>query len=123
YRVKPLADLESFSNLMLDVSHNPLLGIAVGTVLTVIVQSSSATIAILQGFYANNLVELDAALPILLGDNIGTTVTAILAALVGSIAAKRAAAVHLVCNVIGATIFSVGLSLFTSLVTYLRGAC
>ncbi|KKK33463.1 Na/Pi cotransporter [Salinicoccus sediminis] len=119
--VKPLADLESFSNLMLDVSHNPLLGIAVGTVLTVIVQSSSATIAILQGFYANNLVELDAALPILLGDNIGTTVTAILAALVGSIAAKRAAAVHVVFNVIGATIFLIGLPLFTRLITYLQG--
>ena len=120
--VKPLADLESFSNLMLDVSHNPLLGIAVGTVLTVIVQSSSATIAILQGFYANNLVELDAALPILLGDNIGTTVTAILASLVGSIAAKRAAAVHVVFNVIGATIFLIGLPLFTRLITYLQGA-
>src|SRR5699024_10879973 len=120
--VKPLADLESFSNLMLDVSHNPLLGVAVGTVLTVIVQSSSATIAILQGFYANHLVELDAALPILLGDNIGTTVTAILAALVGSIAAKRAAAVHVVFNLIGATIFMIGLPLFTRLITYLQGA-
>ena len=81
--VKPLADLEYFQNLMLAMSDNSFLGLGVGILLTVIVQSSSATIAILQNFYANDLVDLQAALPILLGDNIGTTITAVLAALVG----------------------------------------
>src|SRR5699024_8292439 len=100
--VKPLANLEAFTNMMLTMSDNPILGVGVGALMTVIVQSSSATIAILQGFYAGNLLELSAALPILLGDNLGTTITAVLAALVGSIAAKRAAMVHVIFNLFGA---------------------
>lgn len=118
--VGPLADLEYFQNLMLAMSDNSFLGLAVGLVLTVIVQSSSATIAILQNFYANDLVDLQAALPILLGDNIGTTITAVLAALVGSIAAKRAAMVHVMFNVIGATIFMILMPFFVMYVDYLQ---
>jgi len=118
--VKPLADLEAFRNLMLQMSDNRFLGLAVGTILTVIVQSSSATIAILQNFYLNDLVDLKAALPILLGDNIGTTITAVLAALVGSIAAKRAAAVHVIFNVVGAIIFIILLPLFVIYVDFLQ---
>ncbi|MFC3419455.1 Na/Pi cotransporter family protein [Salinicoccus hispanicus] len=118
--VKPLADLSSFADLMLSMSNNSFLGLAVGTLLTVIVQSSSATIAILQGFYSNDLLDLSAALPILLGDNLGTTITAVLAALVGSIAAKRAAAVHVIFNVIGAVIFMIIMPFFVQLITYLR---
>lgn len=114
--VGPLADLEYFQNLMLAMSDNSFLGLGVGLVLTVIVQSSSATIAILQNFYANDMVDLQAALPILLGDNIGTTITAILAALVGSIAAKRAALVHVTFNIIGATVFMILMPLFVSYV-------
>lgn len=120
--VGPLADLEYFQNLMLAMSDNAFLGLGVGLVLTVIVQSSSATIAILQNFYANGLVDLQAALPILLGDNIGTTITAVLAALVGSIAAKRAAMVHVTFNIIGATIFMIVMPLFVSYVGYLEEA-
>src|SRR5699024_6736742 len=92
----------------------------VGTILTVIVQSSSATIAILQNFYLNDLVDQKAALPILLVDNIGTTITAVLAALVGSIAAKRAAAVHVIINVVGAIIFIILLPLFVMYVDFLQ---
>src|SRR5699024_2646756 len=103
----PLADLAYFHNLMLTMRDNSLLGLAVGIILTVIVQSSSATIAILQDFYANDMIDLQAAVPILLGDNIGTTITAILAALAGSIAAKRAALVHVTFNIIGAVIFMI----------------
>lgn len=110
--VKPLADLPWFTDLMLQMSDSSFLGLAVGLVLTLIVQSSSATIAILQNFYLNDLVDLSAALPVLLGDNIGTTITAILAALVGSLAAKRAAAVHVIFNVIGAIIFMILMPLF-----------
>ena len=118
--VKPLADLEYFQNLMLAMSDNSFLGLGVGVLLTVIVQSSSATIAILQNFYANDLVDLQAALPILLGDNIGTTITAVLAALVGSLAAKRAAMVHVTFNVIGAIIFMALMPLFIMYVDYLQ---
>ena len=120
--VKPLADLEAFRNLMLEMSDNSFLGLGVGVILTVIVQSSSATIAILQNFYLNDLVDLNAALPILLGDNIGTTITAILAALVGSLAAKRAAAVHVIFNVIGAIIFMILMPLFVMYVDFLQSA-
>ena len=118
--VKPLADLEYFQNLMLAMSDNSFLGLGVGILLTVIVQSSSATIAIFQNFYANDLVDLQAALPILLGDNIGTTITAVLAALVGSLAAKRAAMVHVTFNVIGAIIFMALMPLFIMYVDYLQ---
>ena len=118
--VKPLADLQYFKDLMLAMSDNSFLGLAVGVVLTVVVQSSSATIAILQNFYANDLMDLQAALPILLGDNIGTTITAILAALVGSLAAKRAAMVHVMFNVIGATIFMILMPFFVMYVDYLQ---
>ena len=118
--VKPLADLEYFQNLMLAMSDNSFLGLGLGILLTVIVQSSSATIAILQNFYANDLVDLQAALPILLGDNIGTTITAVLAALVGSLAAKRAAMVHVTFNVIGAIIFMALMPLFIMYVDYLQ---
>ncbi|SDK87220.1 Na/Pi cotransporter family protein [Lacicoccus qingdaonensis] len=120
--VGPLADLAWFSDLMLQLSDNSLLGFAVGTVLTIIVQSSSATIAILQNFYMNDLINLNAALPVLLGDNVGTTITALLAGLVGTIAAKRAAAVHVVFNLIGAVIFMLILPIFTMYVGYLETA-
>ncbi|MEJ7207631.1 Na/Pi symporter, partial [Staphylococcus epidermidis] len=73
--VKPLANLDGFKQIMLDMSSNPIYGVLAGTFLTVIIQSSSATIGILQGFFANDLISLHGALPVLLGDNIGTTIT------------------------------------------------
>lgn len=120
--VGPLSELDSFSNLMLEMSGNPFLGFGVGTLLTIIVQSSSATIAILQNFYVSDLVDLQASIPILLGDNVGSTVTAILASLAGTIAARRAAAVHVTFNLIGATIFMIILPFFTAYVGYLESA-
>src|SRR5699024_12124047 len=66
--------------------------------------------------------ELSAALPILLGDNLGTTITAVLAALVGSIAAKRAAMVHVIFNLFGAIIFLIIMPLFVNYVEFLQGA-
>ncbi|MGO3496422.1 MAG: Na/Pi cotransporter family protein [Staphylococcus equorum] len=119
--VKPLANLDGFHQFMLDMSTNPIFGVAAGTILTVIVQSSSATIGILQGFYANDLVSLNGALPILLGDNIGTTITAILASLAGSLASKRVAAVHVMFNVIGAAIFLAILPIYQWVVEWMEG--
>ena len=110
--VKPLANLDSFKQIMLDMSSNPLYGVVAGTLLTVIIQSSSATIGILQGFFANDLISLHGALPVLLGDNIGTTITAVLASLAGSLAAKR---------VIGAIIFLIIMPLYQLVIEWMQG--
>lgn len=119
--VKPLAYLDSFKQIMLDMSSNPLYGVVAGTLLTVIIQSSSATIGILQGFFANDLISLHGALPVLLGDNIGTTITAVLASLAGSLAAKRVAAVHVLFNVIGAIIFLIIMPLYQLVIEWMQG--
>ncbi|NWK84170.1 Na/Pi cotransporter family protein [Staphylococcus sp. GSSP0090] len=119
--VKPLANLESFKQLMLDMSSNPIFGVIAGTLVTVVIQSSSATIGILQGFFANDLISLHGALPVLLGDNIGTTITAVLASLAGSLAAKRVAAVHVLFNVIGAAIFLLIMPLYQMAVEWMQG--
>lgn len=92
--MKPLRELPSFIDLTVSMSEHSILGVVVGTVFTLIVQSSSATVGILQGLYAENILNLDAALPVLFGDNIGTTITAVLASIGASIAARRAAATH-----------------------------
>ncbi|URM34096.1 Na/Pi cotransporter family protein [Cytobacillus firmus] len=119
--MKPLRTLESFHDLTVSMSSNPVLGVVVGTVFTVIVQSSSATIGILQGLFSEELINLDAALPVLFGDNIGTTITAVLAAIGASVAARRAAAVHVLFNLVGTTIFLILLKPFTFLVETLQG--
>ncbi|WP_176215126.1 Na/Pi cotransporter family protein [Cytobacillus gottheilii] len=118
--MKPLRSLEAFHDLTVSMSSNPILGVVVGTVFTVIVQSSSATIGILQGLFAEDLIRLDAALPVLFGDNIGTTITAVLAAIGASVAARRAAAVHVIFNIVGTTIFMILLTPFTYVVESLQ---
>jgi phosphate:Na+ symporter len=118
--MKPLRGLEAFHELTVNMSSNPILGVVVGTLFTVIVQSSSATIGILQGLFSENLINLDAALPVLFGDNIGTTITAVLAAIGASVAARRAAAVHVLFNLIGTTIFLILLHPFNLLISALQ---
>lgn len=117
--MKPLRSLEAFHELTVNMSSNPILGVVIGTVFTVIVQSSSATIGILQGLYAENLINIDAALPVLFGDNIGTTITAVLASIGASVAARRAAATHVLFNLIGTAIFLILLIPFTKIITSL----
>ena len=112
----PLKDVPQFEAFMLSLHHNPILGVLVGFFLTAIVQSSSATIGILQALALQGLVPLEAALPILFGDNIGTCVTALLAGIGTSITAKRTAILHLVFNTIGTLVFLVLLKPITSLV-------
>src|SRR5690625_478124 len=68
----PLRSLEAFHELTVNMSENPILGVVIGTIFTFIVQSSSATIGILQGLYAEGAINLQAALPVLFGDNLGT---------------------------------------------------
>jgi phosphate:Na+ symporter len=103
--MKPLRESEFFINLMLNVESNTFLGVFVGTVFTAIVQSSSATIGILQELAYQGVITYQQAVPILFGDNIGTTITALLAGLGATVAARRAAFVHFMFNVIGTIIF------------------
>ncbi|MDT2743064.1 Na/Pi cotransporter family protein [Enterococcus asini] len=119
--MEPLKDLPQFNQLMLDVSHIPILGVGIGTLLTMVLQSSSATIGILQQLYSQGSLALEAALPILFGDNIGTTITAVIAALGASVAAKRTAAAHVVFNLVGAIIFTILLGPFTQVVIAITG--
>lgn len=117
--MRPLRSSEYFIDLTQSMSENPFLGVIVGTVFTVLVQSSSATIGILQELYAGGSIELDAALPVLFGDNIGTTITAILASIGASVAARRTAAAHVIFNLIGTVIFLVILPLFTQYIFWI----
>jgi phosphate:Na+ symporter len=118
--MKPLRELQAFYDLTANMSENPILGVVIGTVLTVIVQSSSATIGILQSLYSDGLMDINAALPVLFGDNIGTTITAVLAAIGASVAARRAAATHVLFNLIGTTIFLIILPLYEKFVLFLK---
>ncbi len=102
--VKPLADVPEFANLLLLFS-NPFLGILAGAVLTAVLQSSSASVGILQALCATGAVSYGAAVPIILGQNIGTCVTALLSSVGTSKNARRAAIVHLYFNLIGTAAF------------------
>ena len=97
----PLKDSESVKNIFITFSNYPLLGVLAGLVFTVLLQSSSATIAIVQVLAFNGVITFDAAIPIILGDNIGTTITAQLSAVGANINARRAAMSHTLFNVIG----------------------
>ena len=116
--MEPLKDLQVFKDYMVELSKNPILGVLVGTGLTLLIQASSATIGILQNLYASNLIDLQGALPVLFGDNIGTTITAIIASLGANIAAKRVAAAHVAFNVIGTVICIIFLVPFTGLIQW-----
>lgn len=110
--MKPLAKSPIFVDLFTIVAQSPVLGVLLGTVMTIVVQSSSATIAVLQNFAAqpaadgvSSILGLNNAIPILLGDNIGTTVTALLATIGQSRNAKRTALAHSVFNISGSLLF------------------
>ena len=110
--MKPLANSPIFIDMMGKVSEIPVLGVLLGLVMTLVVQSSSATIAVLQNFAAQagpdgvtSVIGLAGAIPILLGDNIGTTITALLASIGQSKNAKRTAVAHSVFNITGSMVF------------------
>lgn len=119
--MKPLRELPAFIDLTISMSDHPVLGVVIGTVFTLIVQSSSATVGILQGLYSEGILNLDSSLPVLFGDNIGTTITAILASIGASVAARRAAATHVLFNVVGTAIFLIILVPFTMYIEWLSG--
>ena len=124
--MKPLASAPIFITLMEKVSDIPVLGVVLGAVMTLLVQSSSATIAVLQNFASqaaadgvSSVMGLSGAIPILLGDNIGTTITALLASIGQSKNAKRTAVAHSVFNISGSILFLIILRPFTKFVTWI----
>ena len=108
-----IAQVPEFIQIANYLSQNPLLALVGGVVLTATIQSSSAMIAIVQQMYAIKAINISVALPFLFGSNIGTTITAILASIGGTIDAKRAAFFHVLFNITGAIIFMFLLTPFT----------
>ena len=104
--VKPLANVPEFTNILLMFT-NPVLGMIAGLVLTAIIQSSSASVGILQALCVTGAVQYSAALPIIMGQNIGTCVTALLSSVGASKNARRASLIHLYFNLIGTILFMV----------------
>lgn len=105
--VEPLQQSEAFCNLFVTLGHSPFLGIVAGALVTAVIQSSSASVGILQSLAAAGLVPFNAAVYIIMGQNIGTCVTAIMSSIGAKKTAKTAAVMHLLFNIIGTIIFSV----------------
>lgn len=113
----------TFSNLpiltdILKTLKNPILGVLAGTIVTAIVQSSSATIGILQALSATGIITYATIIPIVLGQNIGTCITSILASVGGNTNSKRVAAIHLYFNLIGTIIFLIGIYSYQNIIGF-----
>lgn len=117
--LKPLSNLPEFSDFIVNMSQYPILGLLAGTVFTVIVQSSTAAIGILQTLADEGMISFQHSLPVLFGDNVGTTITAMLASIGATVAARRAALVHVVFNILGVVIFMFALPLVYGAVMWL----
>ena len=124
--MKPLASSPFFIELMSKVYQVPVLGILLGAGMTLIVQSSSAKIAVLQNFASqagpdgiSSVIGLTGAIPILLGDNIGTTITALLASIGQSKNAKRTAVAHSIFNISGSIFFALIIPWFAAVITWI----
>mgnify|MGYP000024349697 CR=1 FL=1 len=115
--VEPLADVPEFTGMLVKFS-NPLLGVVAGAVLTAIIQSSSASVGILQALCLTGMVPFSAALPIIMGQNIGTCVTAMISSIGAKKNAKRAALIHLYFNIIGTVLFMVAFYAVNSFVHF-----
>ncbi len=124
--MKPLASSEFFTNMIGEVADIPVLGVALGALMTLVVQSSSATIAVLQNFASQagadgvtSVIGLTGAIPILLGDNVGTTITAILASVGQRRDAKRTALAHCIFNLSGCLLFIWFVKPYASLIQWI----
>jgi len=118
--MSPLKDLPQFKEYMVTLGQNPILGVVAGGGVYGLFLGSSATIGILQGLYAGGFLDLKGALPVLFGDNIGTTLTVIIAAAGANISAKRVAATHVTFNVLGTILCLILLGPFTSMIEYFQ---
>ncbi|MFH0826868.1 MAG: Na/Pi cotransporter family protein [Candidatus Omnitrophota bacterium] len=116
--VKPLGQYPAFNNILLTFSRNPLLGILAAAVVTAILQSSSVTTGMVLSLAMANLIDLRAAIPLILGCNIGTCITALIASVGTGASAKKASLAHIMFNLIGVVIFLPFLGFFHNLVLY-----
>ena len=119
--VEPLKDSEAFCNIFVKLGQSPLLGIFAGALVTAVIQSSSASVGILQSLAAAGLVPFSAAIYIIMGQNIGTCVTAILSGLGAKKNAKTAGLMHLLFNVIGTVIFSIAAIVYFEVINTAAG--
>lgn len=115
--VKPLSQLDEIKQLFVTLGSNPILGILAGAIVTAVIQSSSASVGILQTLATAALVPWNTAIYIILGQNIGTCITAILSSIGATKNGKRAAVIHLLFNVVGSVVFAViGIVTFTFII-------
>ncbi len=123
--VKGLQNVPEFTNVLVTFSSNPLLGMLAGALLTAIIQSSSASVGILQALSVTGVITHGGAIPIIMGQSIGTCITAILSAIGTTKNAKRAATAHLLFNVIGTavwlSIFCIAEAAIPAFATFLTG--
>lgn len=117
--LKSLAQLDGFVKALHSVADYPILGVLTGAATTAVIQSSSATIGILQQLFSTGAVPIAGAIAIVLGDNIGTTVTSVMASIGGSTSARRAALIHVLFNLIGSVVFFILLTPYTMLIEWL----
>lgn len=116
--VKPFANNPAVINAFVSINNRVLYGVLIGAAITGLIQSSSVTVGIILGLVSIGLIDIDGAIPIILGANIGTCVTVMLASVGTSISARRAAVAHLLYNIIGAALFLIALKPFTALITH-----
>ena len=114
--VSPLKEVPAFTNLFVTLGGNPFLGILIGALVTAVIQSSSASVGILQSLAGAGLIPFNAAIYIIMGQNIGTCVTAMMSSMGAKKNAKTAALMHLLFNIIGTLIFSAAAIAFFTIV-------
>ena len=114
--MSPLRELDAFHNLLMQFSRYPILGILCGAAFTAIIQSSSAATGVIIAMTMQDLIPFNAAVPLILGTNVGTSITAILASIGANVAARRAALAHVLFNVIGVTLALIFLKPFTDII-------
>ncbi len=115
--VKPLSELPLFADIFRTLS-NPILGVLAGALITALIQSSSASVGILQALASTGAITWSAAFPIIMGQNIGTCVTSLISSIGANTNARRAAMIHLYFNVIGTTVFLTGVYVFQAVVGF-----
>lgn len=116
--IAPLKEYEPFINMLVKFGQNPLLGVLVGALFTLIIQSSSATTSVVIALSLQGLIDLPSGIALTLGANIGTCITALLASFGTNVTAKRAAVAHVLFNFFGAVIFLILFKPFTYVVTH-----
>lgn len=118
--MKPVAEAPGFKDFLLFIGDNAILGVLAGLIMTAVVQSSSATTGILVALATTGTIDMSLAFPVILGCNIGTCVTALLASISGNRTAKKAALMHLFFNIFGAILFFPFITQLKNLVEYIN---